>query len=83
MCVKYQICEQASNTLHHINRAKIFTENFAMTRLRDILIEGWGPTDPHIYSSKAHKTENGTQLIDRVTRFETMEIKINFDWRSR
>ena len=42
MPVKYQICEQASNTLHHINRAKIFTENSVMKE-----IKGWGPTDPH------------------------------------
>ena len=32
-----QICEQASNTLHHINRVELFTENSAMARLRDIL----------------------------------------------
>ena len=30
-------CEQASNTLHHINRANFFKENSAMARLRDIL----------------------------------------------
>ena len=35
--VKEQIFEQASNTLHHINRAKLFTENSAIARLRDIL----------------------------------------------
>ena len=43
--VKEQICEQASYTLHHINRAKLFTENSAMARIRDIL-RGWGPADP-------------------------------------
>ena len=31
--------------LHHINRAKLFTENSAMARIRDIL-RGWGPADP-------------------------------------
>ena len=30
--VKEQICEQASYTLHHIHRAKLFTENSAMPR---------------------------------------------------
>ena len=30
LSVKEQICEQASYTLHHINRAKLFTENSAM-----------------------------------------------------
>ena len=43
--VKEQICEQASYTLHHINRAKLFTENSAMARIRDTL-RGWGPADP-------------------------------------
>ena len=42
--VKWQICEQASNTLHRINRVKLFTENSAMARLRDTL-KGWGPGD--------------------------------------
>ena len=37
-----QICERASNTHHHINRAKRFTENSAMARLWDILM-GRGP----------------------------------------
>ena len=32
-------------TLHHINRAKLFTENSAMPRLRDIL-RGWGLAVP-------------------------------------
>ena len=45
--IKFKICEQASNTLHHINRVKLFTENSAMARLRDIL-KGWGPGDPNI-----------------------------------
>ena len=35
----------ASYTLHHLNRVKLFMENSAMARLRDIL-EGWGPVDP-------------------------------------
>ena len=43
--VKEQIFEQASNTLHHINRAKLFTKNSAVARLQDIL-GGWGPADP-------------------------------------
>ena len=43
--VKEQICEQASYTLHHIIRAKLFTENSAMARLRDIL-RGWGLAVP-------------------------------------
>ena len=43
--VKEQICEQASYTLHHLNRAKLFTENSAMARLRDIL-KGWGSAFP-------------------------------------
>ena len=43
--VKEQICEQASYTLHHINRAKLFTENSAMARLRDIP-RGWGSAVP-------------------------------------
>ena len=42
---KQQICEQASNILHHINCAELFAENSAMARLRDIL-RGWGPADP-------------------------------------
>ena len=37
--------QQASNTLHHINRAKLSTENSAMARLRDIL-RSWGPDVP-------------------------------------
>ena len=43
--VKEQICEQASYNLHHINRAKLFTENSAMARLQDIL-RGWGSAVP-------------------------------------
>ena len=35
--VQEQIREQTSYTLHHIDRAKLFTENSAMARLRDIL----------------------------------------------
>ena len=45
MPVKEQICEQASYTLHHINRVKLFTENSAMARLWDIL-SGWGSAIP-------------------------------------
>ena len=41
MSVLEKICEQASYTLHHINRAKLFTENSTTARLRDIL-RGWG-----------------------------------------
>ena len=37
--------QQASNTLHKMNRMKILIENPAMARLRDIF-EGWGPADP-------------------------------------
>ena len=36
--VKEQICEQASYTLYHINRAKLFTENSAVARLRDLAL---------------------------------------------
>ena len=39
------ICEQASYTLHHISRAKLFTGNSAMPRLRHIL-RGWGLAVP-------------------------------------
>ena len=39
--VEERICEQASYTLHHINSAKLFSENSAMARLRDILRD-WG-----------------------------------------
>ena len=39
------IFEQASNTLHYLSRAKLFTENSALARLRDIL-GGWGPAAP-------------------------------------
>ena len=45
LSVKEQICEQASYTLHHIDRAKLFTENSAMARLGDIL-RGWGVSCP-------------------------------------
>ena len=48
--VQEQIFEQASNTLHHINRTKIFTEISAMARLWDIF-RGWGPADSKICSS--------------------------------
>ena len=37
--------KKASYTLHHIKRAKLFTENFAMARLQDIL-RGWGLAVP-------------------------------------
>ena len=53
MPVKLLICEQASNTLHRINRAILFTENSAMASFRDIL-RSWGPANPLIYSSKSH-----------------------------
>ena len=56
MPVKYQICEQALNTLHHINRAKLLTENFAMAGLHDILWGG-GQLTPEIHSSDAHFTK--------------------------
>ena len=45
------ICEQASNNLHHINRAKLFAENSAMARLRDI-VRGWGQLTREIYSNE-------------------------------
>ena len=32
-----QICEQASYTLHHIDKAELFAENSAMARFLDIL----------------------------------------------
>ena len=43
--VKEQICEQASSTVHHINRAKPFTENSAVAKLQDI-VRGLGPAEP-------------------------------------
>ena len=50
-----QISKQVSNTLHHMNRAraKTFTENSAMARLRDIL-RGLGPAAPEMCLSKIH-----------------------------
>ena len=36
-CLFQNRCECASYTFHHINRAKLFTENSAMSRLPDIL----------------------------------------------
>ena len=51
--VKYQICEQASNTLSHTNRAKHNTESSAIARLRAIFgVGGW--LTPKIYSGKTH-----------------------------
>ena len=64
MPAKYQICEQALNTLHHINKAKPLAENSAMARLRDIL-SGLGPADPRntLKRYSFHKTENGTTRV--------------------
>ena len=39
------MCEQASNTLNHINRAELFKKKTAMARLWDIL-KGWGQLTP-------------------------------------
>ena len=48
--VEEQICEQVSYTLHHINRAKLFTVNSATSRLRDILRD-WGKLSPAAYAN--------------------------------
>ena len=48
-----QISKQVSNTLHHMNSAKTFTENSAMARLRDIL-RGLGPAAPEMCLSEIH-----------------------------
>ena len=49
--LRYPISRKYSSadTLHHISRAKLFTENSAMARLRDIL-RSWGPADPLKYT---------------------------------
>ena len=46
-----QICEQASNTLHHLSRANLFTEKPVMARPCDIR-RGWGQLIPKIYSGE-------------------------------
>ena len=59
-----QVCEQTSNSLYHINRAKPSMENSAIARLQDIL-RVWEPADPRNMlkrDSWFHKTENGAQL---------------------
>ena len=52
--------EQASNIIHHINRAKLLTENSVIARPWDIL-SGWGTTDPlqsiHTYAVIFHRIE--------------------------
>ena len=61
--VYLHICEQALNTLHHINREKLFTENSAMARLWDILSRVGDQLTPEIYSSKTYgftKLQNRT-----------------------
>ena len=63
--VKYHICEQASKTLHHINRATLFAVNSAMTRLQNIL-RGLGLTNPWNIlkrDSWVHKMQNVNQLL--------------------
>ena len=52
-----EICEQATNTLHHIKRAKLHTKNSAMARFQDIL-RGWDQLTPEIYSSETHGNIN-------------------------
>ena len=42
--VKEQMSERPSNTLHQINRVKLFMETSAIARLLDIL-SGWKPAD--------------------------------------
>ena len=46
--VQEQICEQASYTLHHINRVKLYTENSDMAGLRDILRGGGLAVPPRL-----------------------------------
>ena len=49
--VKEQIFEQASNTLHHINRAKLFTENSLPWLGSGISLGVGGQLTPKIYWS--------------------------------
>ena len=56
MSVLEQICEQASSTLHHINREKLVTDTSAMAWLWGIF-RGWEPAepaDPQNYSCETH-----------------------------
>ena len=64
--VKEQICEQASYTLHHINRAKLFTENSAMARLRDIL-RGWGSAVPLQHTMTHGLLRESRRLVSQTT----------------
>ena len=55
---------KGSNTLHHMNQAKHFTENSVMTRFGD-MVRGLGPANPQNILKQHleyHKTENCTQL---------------------
>ena len=45
------------NTLNNRNKVKLFTENSAMARLRDIL-RGWEPADPEIHSNETQLEAN-------------------------
>ena len=73
MTVKEQICEQASYTLHLINRAKLFTENSAMARLWDIL-RGWGSAVPpqHMWTHGFWLKSRG--LVSQTTKTFTMVL---------
>ena len=41
----HSLRQNTANTLHNINRVKLFTKISSMAGLRDIL-RGWGPGDP-------------------------------------